>query len=392
MSKERKRDNIRTTMCNANSSSQGGKMVNINREIVDSFYRYKMPLMTIKVEGRGNGIKTLITNMDQVGKSLARSSEWVIRYFAIELGVQHQMKAQENAYLVKGRFEAETFQTLLDKFIKNFVLCQECSNPETDIRVTSKSKIEQKCKACGYIRYIPQVHKLTKFIVKMEGGKKNNKNKSIEYHIQKTENVEEPDDEWDDEDFTPEAIMKRQKELGTASCLVQLDRPYSKDRLYQVIEKGIINDTLSSEIINEEMVKEGSKRRHLITSLIRIMSNSYDSSIRKYSDIFKNSGLDQEHIMKFVLSELEKNGMEETTVLEVLQALYDTEIIRKETMITWIRGNPDDIFRSIVEDFLDRIYQETNDDEIEFSTNVYLPIVKENEGDSNESDIDIDNI
>lgn len=364
------------------------KLVNINREIVDDFYRYKMPLLMIKVEGRGNGIKTVIPNIDIIGKSLARSPEWIIRYFAIELGVQHQTKVQENTYLVKGRFEANTLQTILDKFIKRFVLCPDCGNPETDIRVTSKSKIEQKCKACGYIKYIQQVHKLTKYIVKMEGGKKNKKTNIVE---EKSLKIEEYGD-WDDEDFTPEAIMRRQKELGTASCLVQLDSPYSKEKLYQVIEEGFINNTLSTKTINKEMVKEGSKRRHFITSLIRIMSNSFDYSIRKYSDIFKDSGLDQEHIMKYILSDLEKTVIEKGQFMEVLQALYDTEIIGKDTMITWLGRNPDNIFRSIVEDFLNRIYQETNeeeDDEIEFSMNADIVDIVEN---SNESDIDIDNI
>jgi len=46
--------------------------VNVNRNVSDAFYRYKMPRLMAKVEGKGNGIKTVIVNMAEVAKAIGR--------------------------------------------------------------------------------------------------------------------------------------------------------------------------------------------------------------------------------------------------------------------------------------------------------------------------------
>lgn len=48
------------------------KNVNINRGVNDPYYRYKMPRIIAKVEGKGNGIKTVVSNMSDIAKALER--------------------------------------------------------------------------------------------------------------------------------------------------------------------------------------------------------------------------------------------------------------------------------------------------------------------------------
>jgi len=47
-------------------------MINVNRQTNDMFYRYKMPKLLAKVEGTGNGIKTVVVNATAIAKSLNR--------------------------------------------------------------------------------------------------------------------------------------------------------------------------------------------------------------------------------------------------------------------------------------------------------------------------------
>lgn len=53
------------------------------------------------------------------------------KYFGCELGAQTNFDAKNERYIVNGEHDANRLQDLLDGFIKKFVLCKECQNPET---------------------------------------------------------------------------------------------------------------------------------------------------------------------------------------------------------------------------------------------------------------------
>ncbi|CAB0013949.1 unnamed protein product [Nesidiocoris tenuis] len=141
--------------------------INVNRQVSDAFYRYKMPPLVAKVEGKGNGIKTVIVNMLDVAKSLGRPATYPTKYFGCELGAQTLVDFKRDRFIVNGSHNATRLQELLDGFIRKFVLCPECDNPETDLSVNSKKEtISQKCKACGYHNVLQFNHKLNTYIIK----------------------------------------------------------------------------------------------------------------------------------------------------------------------------------------------------------------------------------
>jgi translation initiation factor 5 len=139
--------------------------LNVNRNVQDAFYRYKMPRLQAKVEGKGNGIKTVLVNMVDVARALARPPTYVTKYFGCELGAQTQFDVKNERYIVNGCHDAGRMQDMLDGFIKKFVLCEKCDNPETVLKV-KKNMIGASCKACGHIFTLDMRHKLTTFICK----------------------------------------------------------------------------------------------------------------------------------------------------------------------------------------------------------------------------------
>jgi len=42
------------------------------QDVKDPFYRYKMERLQAKIEGKGNGIKTVVVNLSNVAQQLAR--------------------------------------------------------------------------------------------------------------------------------------------------------------------------------------------------------------------------------------------------------------------------------------------------------------------------------
>ncbi|KAI0757623.1 eukaryotic translation initiation factor 5 [Daedaleopsis nitida] len=141
-------------------------VVNIRRDVDDKFYRYRMPILTTKIEGKGNGIKTVLPNMSDVARALSRPPTYPTKFFGCELGAQTSFDEKNDRFIVNGAHDPTKLRELLDVFIDKFVLCKSCKNPETDLIITKTETIIRDCKACGERTDVDMRHKLTTFILK----------------------------------------------------------------------------------------------------------------------------------------------------------------------------------------------------------------------------------
>jgi translation initiation factor 5 len=132
--------------------------------VEDPSYRYKMPKILGKVEGRGNGIKTVLPNIIEVSQSLNRDAPEVCKFFGTELGAQTIWSEESERAVVNGAHTDMVLQEKIRVYIEKFVLCPTCHLPETHYKIKD-GVIYQKCLACGSKGACDMSHKLTTFII-----------------------------------------------------------------------------------------------------------------------------------------------------------------------------------------------------------------------------------
>jgi len=128
-------------------------MLNINGKN-DPSYRYKMNPIKSSISGKGNGISTLIHNLNEIGKSLNHPEILLLKFLSSYFG----SIANEEKNCITGTYTDLQLQNAIQIYINRFVICPSCCIPETIpiLRKESKKNIllDLKCSACGKVSEI----------------------------------------------------------------------------------------------------------------------------------------------------------------------------------------------------------------------------------------------
>jgi len=114
-------------------------------EITDPGYRYRMPPVLTKIEGRSK--YTVFENAEAVAKALHRDGKLISKFLSSDLCTR--AKFEKNGVIkINGEWPRNKVQNSISKFIEIYVLCPVCRLPETDI-LFKKDVLVSNCKACG---------------------------------------------------------------------------------------------------------------------------------------------------------------------------------------------------------------------------------------------------
>lgn len=349
----------------------------MNRSVSDAFYRYKMPRLIAKVEGKGNGIKTVIVNMPEVAKAIGRPPTYPTKYFGCELGAQTQVDFKNDRFIVNGSHEAAKLQDLLDGFIRKFVLCPGCENPETDLIVsTKKGTISQGCKACGFHELLQFNHKLNTYILKnppnlnpaaqgssLTEGKRPKRLKKHEVNgdgrgspngedepdgeIQVPEKKKdiEDDDDWA-LDVSEEAVRARMQDLtdGVKGLTINDDLEKSEkervDIFYAKVKADRDAGTLNArEIVAEaERLEIKSKAPLILAELL--FDEKMHVQLKKHRGLLLRFTHDDEKAQRYLLGGIEQViSLHKSALLPKVPALlklfYDADILEENVLLEW---------------------------------------------------------
>jgi len=391
-------------------------MVNVNRKVTDQFYRYKMPKIIAKVEGKGNGIKTVIVNMVDVAKALIRPPAYPTKFFGCELGAQTQIDKKNDRYIVNGSHSSEKLQEILDGFVEKFVLCEECDNPETSFVVQpKKEKITSICAACGHSSLIDMRHRLATFILKnppLDDSATPSKMKAVakkEKHHENGEtspNEESGFDGWSDDittkstsnvddwgdDTSSEAVKKRMLELGEGvkGLTYNDDLEKSVEERFNIFFKFVNNkinegaETLPAKDIVAEAERLDIKDKAVLGLAELLLNENILTQLPKYRVLFlrflASNHKAQKNFMgafELIVGQSFPNELMPKAAT-ILKAFYDQDLVEEEIILEWGAKVSK---KYVKKEISDKIHQKAKP---------FLDWLKEAEEESDEEDDDVE--
>ena len=100
-------------------------------------------------QAQKDGAFTRLTNLGRVADALSRDAEHLHRVIQRELGTNGQFGGDRARY--NGSFSGGDFDTAIDSYSQEFVICSECGLPDTHLEMEGRTQM-LRCEACGAFR------------------------------------------------------------------------------------------------------------------------------------------------------------------------------------------------------------------------------------------------
>lgn len=101
--------------------------------------------------------KTLWVNFQEICTIMQRSPEHVFQFFMAELGTEGSIDGNQRL-VIRGKYVPKYIESLLRKYIVEYVTCSMCRSPNTELKRDSGSRLYFiNCSDCGSSRSVAQI-------------------------------------------------------------------------------------------------------------------------------------------------------------------------------------------------------------------------------------------
>ena len=100
------------------------------------------------------GMRTIISNFKEISDALDRDPQHVIKFLTREMATAATFN--DSRAIFQGKFQRDSFERLLQRYLEGYVICPVCKRPDTKI-VKEKRLSFLVCNACGAKSSIKQL-------------------------------------------------------------------------------------------------------------------------------------------------------------------------------------------------------------------------------------------
>jgi translation initiation factor 2 subunit 2 len=100
------------------------------------------------------GMRTLIYNFKDITNALDRDPQHILKFLTREMATAATF--HDSRAIFQGKFQRESFERLLNRYMESYVTCPVCKRPDTKV-VKDKRLSFLVCNACGAKSAIKQL-------------------------------------------------------------------------------------------------------------------------------------------------------------------------------------------------------------------------------------------